>query len=293
MFIWSACFMHGCVCAHTQCYGCKSWNIFSAKLRGGRPSRHGDSWDWDKPRIRLWGAGLLWRTVGLTKGRAACHILIQGIHRHLCVFTVHKTCGHSHASSRTWFKLEILHESHARTLNSCAHGHMYTFQSHLSILCNEHSHRHVFRCVATPVPHLNPLTDIPGALRLLGGLRRTPANTHNTGRIENITSSFKPVPLLISAAQRPPLPYLPFCLLMLSSSFFSFALHHFNFPPALLSFLVPYLPLFFINFWLSLDSIPGGVVWNVRHFWETAKQMQTPRVCPTTWTSSPFHTTEP
>lgn len=164
---------------------------------------------------------------------------------------------------------------------------------HSSLICPYCVMNTVFRCVATPVPHLNPLTDIPGALGLLGDLRRTPANTHNADRMENITSSFKPVPFLISAVQRPPLPYLPFCLLMLSSSFFSFALHHFNFPPALLSFLVPSLPLFFINFWLSLASIPGGVVWNVRHFWATAKQMQAPRVCPTTWTSSPFHTTEP
>lgn len=41
------------------------------------------------------------------------------------------------------------------------------------------------------------------------------------------------------------------------------------------------LPLFFINFWLSLASIPGGVVWNARHFWATAKQMQAPLLSPT------------
>lgn len=85
----------------------------------------------------------------------------------------------------------------------------------------------------------------------------------------------------------PPLHYLSFCLLMSSTSFFV-ALLHFTDSCYLLHLYFFSLPLFFINFWLSLASIPGGVVWNARHFWATAKQMQAPLLSPMIWTSFLF-----
>lgn len=100
-------------------------------------------------------------------------------------------------------------------------------------VCNYHIRRNALRHVVTPVHHLNPLVDPTRGPRDPQGSQENPMHMHAlththtyirtsaTGRVENITSSSKPVPFLISAVQPPPLCYLSFCLLMSSSSFFS------------------------------------------------------------------------
>lgn len=188
--------------------------------------------------------------------------------------------GYCSFDARHWgFTFEIICTLHTHHIHYSSVNEQSTFQCQWSIMCKD------LKC-GHPVPHMNPLTDLPRTLGLLRGLRRTPAHTlTHTSRMENITS-FKSISFLILAVQPPPLHYLSFCLLMSCTSFF-FVLPHFNDSCYLLH---PYffpLPLFFINFWLSLACIPAGVVWNARHFWVTAKQMQAPLLRPMIWTS--FH----
>lgn len=162
-------------------------SVFSLKLTGCRQCRRGDSWRPKNPRIGLWGAGSLWTTVGLTEGRSACHMLIQGTHwARVCVFT-------RHASSCAWFELQSPDEPHAGPLASCTRALMHSWLPR---------GEYAFACVATPVPHLNPLTGRPGAPQAPRGPLEYPCkhtHTHSAGRMENITSSLKPVPFLISA----------------------------------------------------------------------------------------------
>lgn len=92
-----------------------------------------------------------------------------------------------------------------------------------------------------------------GALGLLGGLGRTPTRrTHTASRMENITSSSKPVPFLISAVHPPPLRYLSSCPLMSSSSFFSSPSRSITSPPLLLFLPVLAILSFLVSFFLSV-----------------------------------------
>lgn len=144
-------------------------NVFSLKLTGCRQCRRGDSWRPKNPRIGLWGAGSLWTTVGLTEGRSACHMLIQGTHwARVCVFT-------RHASSCAWFELQSPDEPHAGPLASCTRALMHSWLPR---------GEYAFACVATPVPHLNPLTGRPGAPQAPRGPLEYPCKHTHTHTVQ-------------------------------------------------------------------------------------------------------------
>lgn len=130
--------------------------------------------------------------LGLTKGRAACHMLIRGIHRHLCMLTVHKIYTHTIMVTHTCKTSDSAWITHISVLGQlCRWTYVHTIV--LSVWLTQTCDLMFYHtCSSAESPH----TSNQGPLGSSGtsGDPLTHTQTCTAGRMENIKSSSKPSP---------------------------------------------------------------------------------------------------